>query len=169
MLCKRCKEDRKQDDFEFRKDRACYRQVCKKCKNERSRKKYSEVALQIAKKRKDSRNEKSEELNAKARERYWKNRNDLLEKAKRRPGYKKSNAKAASSWRMKNKEKTAAQQCVSRAVKSGKLVKAHRCSLCGSLEKLNAHHTDYAKPLEVIWLCTFCHKKVHSKYFKQDS
>lgn len=35
------------------------------------------------------------------------------------------------------------------------------CEVCGKL-KVDAHHTDYNKPLEVVWLCRKCHKKIHN-------
>lgn len=36
-----------------------------------------------------------------------------------------------------------------------------RCAGCGVGCKPNAHHGDYAKPLEVIWLCPECHGMRH--------
>jgi hypothetical protein len=34
------------------------------------------------------------------------------------------------------------------------------CSMCGAL-KAECHHPDYTKPLEIIWLCRRCHKRIH--------
>jgi hypothetical protein len=42
----------------------------------------------------------------------------------------------------------------------GLLVK-QPCRVCGSLEKVEKHHEDYSKPLEVFWLCRPCHKSIH--------
>lgn len=50
---------------------------------------------------------------------------------------------------------------VSVAVKSGKLVKPSCCVLCGDSLFIEAHHEDYSKPLEVRWLCRYCHNLVH--------
>lgn len=47
------------------------------------------------------------------------------------------------------------------AVRSGKIIKKS-CLECGE-NKTQAHHPDYAKPLEVIWLCTTCHANQHRK------
>ena len=52
-----------------------------------------------------------------------------------------------------------AKQRVTMAVKSGRLIK-FPCSICGS-SKVEGHHTDYNKPLQVIWLCNFHHREEH--------
>lgn len=49
---------------------------------------------------------------------------------------------------------------VKKAIKEGKL-KPKPCRDCGMTENVIAHHTDYSKPLKVVWLCKACHKKVH--------
>jgi len=54
-----------------------------------------------------------------------------------------------------------------RALQTGQLMKPEVCSKCSEPKRLEAHHHDYSKPLEVIWLCCGCHRKVHSKFFKQ--
>jgi hypothetical protein len=41
----------------------------------------------------------------------------------------------------------------------GKLKKLP-CRRCGD-QKAEKHHEDYGKPLEVIWLCRFCHLSLH--------
>jgi len=35
------------------------------------------------------------------------------------------------------------------------------CAICKSEEKIVAHHFDYSKPLEVIFLCQYHHNLVH--------
>ena len=53
-----------------------------------------------------------------------------------------------------------ARQKVRKALKMGVLAR-QRCSDCGA-EKTDAHHSDYDKPLEVIWLCKSCHRQKHN-------
>ena len=66
------------------------------------------------------------------------------------------------SWIQRNPEKRAAQQSVYYAVKKGVLLRPTHCPVCGVEEKIQAHHADYAKPLEVEWLCQRCHTKRHA-------
>lgn len=41
----------------------------------------------------------------------------------------------------------------------GGKIKRKPCIICGM--KAEAHHPDYSKPLEVVWLCSFHHKEWH--------
>ncbi len=58
------------------------------------------------------------------------------------------------------REKHKARWKVNRAIASGRLIK-EPCA-CGST-KVQAHHDDYAKPLDVSWLCIACHSAEHAR------
>lgn len=47
------------------------------------------------------------------------------------------------------------------AVRTGKIMKPKICEKCFDKAKLHGHHSDYNKPLEVLWVCNYCHKKIH--------
>lgn len=89
-------------------------------------------------------------------------------------------------WRVENREKKAAIQraytktpkgyAVTRASikkyisKNKEKVKAWRkafgvamdpCVICGRTDSVK-HHPDYNKPLEIVFLCHLCHKRVHA-------
>lgn len=51
--------------------------------------------------------------------------------------------------------KRRARALVARAIKRGDVVRGV-CERCASV-KVDAHHEDYTKPLEVRWLCRRCH------------
>ena len=57
-------------------------------------------------------------------------------------------------------ERVSARGKVGYATRTGKLVK-RPCVICGAVPAL-AHHEDYSKPLEVIYLCPLHHKAIHS-------
>jgi len=48
------------------------------------------------------------------------------------------------------------------AVKKG-VLKRGVCKECGSDKYVHAHHEDYSKPLDVIWLCALHHVKIHKE------
>lgn len=53
-----------------------------------------------------------------------------------------------------------AHQAVWRGLRYGRLVRPEACERCGSAHRrLEAHHHDYAKPLDVEWLCPSCHRR----------
>lgn len=64
--------------------------------------------------------------------------------------------------RRKFPEKFKARARLKRAVRLGKIKKCP-CRVCGTLEKVEGHHFDYSKPLDVVWLCTKHHKELHRK------
>jgi hypothetical protein len=64
-------------------------------------------------------------------------------------------------WRAKNPGKRKAHQAVAIALKNRIMVKPDACEMCKRSTLLVAHHTDYEKPLEVIWVCDACHYKIH--------
>lgn len=66
-------------------------------------------------------------------------------------------------WRKVNPEKEAAHRAVAEAIRLGQLVRAKTCTECGSDKQIEGHHVDYSKPLEVIWLCHRCHRKVEGR------
>ena len=61
-------------------------------------------------------------------------------------------------------QKITAQNGLNYAVAVGRIIKPNDCADCGSISnKLDGHHKDYAKPLEVRWLCRQCHRVEHAK------
>jgi hypothetical protein len=59
-------------------------------------------------------------------------------------------------------EKARAHQIVANALRAGTLTR-QPCSKCGSETKVQAHHDDYSKPLQVIWLCQLDHIQHHAE------
>ncbi len=60
--------------------------------------------------------------------------------------------------------KIKARAAVARALYSGKLKKSP-CIICGSIKKIHAHHDNYLKKLDVMFLCIKHHNERH-KYLK---
>lgn len=69
-------------------------------------------------------------------------------------GYKRA-------WSQRNRDKRRAHHAVLSALRAGRLV-ALPCEVCG-LAKAAAHHDDYARPLDVRWLCVFHHAEHHRR------
>lgn len=59
---------------------------------------------------------------------------------------------------------------VAYALKKGTL-KRMPCLMCGTTKNIHAHHDDYSKPLDVMWLCVVHHKSRHAylDYIKKDT
>ena len=65
------------------------------------------------------------------------------------------------AWRKRNPAKYKAHNSVNNAIRDGKLSKKP-CAVCGE-EKVHAHHEDYSKPLDVVWLCPRHHALHHAE------
>lgn len=55
-----------------------------------------------------------------------------------------------------------ARNAVAHAIRDGKLKRGEKCFFCEETERLQAHHSDYNRPLDVHWLCPSCHGKLHA-------
>lgn len=74
----------------------------------------------------------------------------------------KASAKVATkAWHTRNKEKCRAHRILGYNLKLGRIVRPEECSQCGAVARLDGHHEDHSKPLDVEWLCRGCHKQVH--------
>src|SRR5690606_10388478 len=67
------------------------------------------------------------------------------------------------SFREKYPNKYRAHKMVGNAVRDKKLFR-QPCETCGAEEKIHAHHDDYAKPLNVRWLCAAHHRQWHTEH-----
>lgn len=71
------------------------------------------------------------------------------------------------AWIDQNPEKRRAHKDVAAAVRHGGLIRPANCNRCGCGDrKILAHHDDYAKPLDVMWLCPGCHVARHDEIGK---
>jgi hypothetical protein len=58
-------------------------------------------------------------------------------------------------------EQRAAARTVAKALKDGRLVRPGLCESCHKPGRIQAHHDDYSKRLDVRWLCHSCHMDLH--------
>ena len=57
--------------------------------------------------------------------------------------------------------KKKAMHFISNAIAGGKIIRPEVCSNCKLHGSIIGHHPDHNKFNEVIWLCTYCHSKLH--------
>lgn len=62
---------------------------------------------------------------------------------------------------LRDRFKESARKAVLYAIRTGKMVRPSTCESCRRACKPQAHHADYARKLDVQWLCTRCHGRQH--------
>lgn len=84
------------------------------------------------------------------------------------PAQRKRRAERVARYQAAHPEKREAHIAVMHEIRMGRLQRADACDGCGQSvaelragDRLEAHHDDYNKPLEVRWLCRRCHAAVH--------
>lgn len=147
-VCKKCHKEK--DDSEFYKnDRTC--KECRKSMVRKNRASKVDYYREYDKKR------YKEDPRVKQR---------IIRYSKTEAG-KATAAKARLKYIENNTIKRAAHIILGNAVRDGKICKPSVCECCGesfSSRKIQAHHDDYEKPLEVRWLCIKCHTKWHKEH-----
>ena len=68
---------------------------------------------------------------------------------------------ASKKARVTHPDKKAAWGAVYKAITRGKIIRPNKCEKCGRVCRPQAHHEDYAKRLEIQWLCRPCHLEVN--------
>lgn len=133
-ICCECGQELPVDQFNWRNKKAGERQSrCRKCFSEYNRKRYAS------------------------------NREKFKADVKR---YKEQNAEKVLETRiktcLKNPNHRNAYKVVEAAIKAGAIKKPDRCQICGKIptKRIEAHHDDYEKPLDVVWCCTLCHDRL---------
>lgn len=96
---------------------------------------------------------------------YHENKNGYADKARlrtsishHRPGANLTRQKRNRDYESKHPERNEAKVAIMMAVRNGKLI-PQPCIKCG--QKAQAHHDDYSKPMDVIWLCPKHHGERH--------
>ncbi len=78
------------------------------------------------------------------------------------PARKARSRAVADKWAKENPHKRKAQGALAYAVRRGR-VQRTSCEKCGKT-KVQGHHEDYSRPLDVMWLCVRCHHRHHAGY-----
>lgn len=64
-------------------------------------------------------------------------------------------------YKATHREQLSARSKIKYAIKTGKIRKPKKCFSCGRKERVTAHHEDYSKPFDIVWLCYLCHSNLH--------
>lgn len=110
-------------------------------------------------------------VKARVRDNYARNRKHYHEYDHRRARTQKRKRHATIATqihRQRHPLRYAARAAVQSAVARG-VLKREPCSGCGTTHRVQAHHADYSKPLEVTWACFKCHReKEHGQVVTAD-
>ncbi len=158
-LCRKCETEKEIKDFRILKN-GKNRTICINCDREYARERYRKNRKSELKKNKDYRESNKETLKLKRRKRTG----SIERRIGRDPlKYKETVRRRTKNYREKHPEKIKAHGKVRAALKINELSKPVECEICKKKKILEAHHEDYSRPLEVIWICRQCHIKLHRK------
>lgn len=81
----------------------------------------------------------------------WEERTNWRERRKELPSYTRTSQESTLEARRAYWE-------VHKAIRAGVLTRPSECSRCNLPRFCEAAHTDYSRPLDVVWLCRSCHR-----------
>lgn len=144
--CRICKKIKHLEEFSRSKTgKYGYDAQCKKCRYARTGRAYFLKNKEKCYENAAKWNKKNRGVvNKRTRERYAIDKTHIIERDRR------------------HAEKKKAQHLVQTYVNRGKIIKPKICSICNCESKrIEGHHADYSKPLEIIWVCNPCHHNIH--------
>ena len=144
-VCKKCNTEKKLEDFYLSGKKDQRKWTCKLCEIDRVKKWQKDHRDQYLKTRRDYVESGRHEIAAK--------RHRLTDKFKRKDCIR------TKIYIKKYPQKNKARRLARAAMKRGD-IKRMPCCICGK-NKSHAHHEDYAKPLDVIFLCPKHHVHRH--------
>ena len=152
--------------YKNRKGIVTYGNVCKRCQSEYKKQHYLDNKQKYKDKTREWRINNHDRYIAYQRNYYKVNKELLSHKNKQYLNSDRGKAirnRISRSYRSnpKNLEKYKARVSVRIALKNGVLLKPSICSNCSMEGYVEAHHPNYKKPLEVVWLCKKCHENTH--------
>ncbi len=77
---------------------------------------------------------------------------------------KQKHSEAVERWAAAHPDRNGAKIIVNNAVRDGRLTPWPVCSVPSCCAKPEAHHPDYSKPLDVVWLCRKHHYGAHRAF-----
>lgn len=178
--CKKCGVEKDESEF-FKKRVRWLEGSCKICKKNREQELKSidpeshreKVRLRSEKRRqteewkewrRDHQTRNRKEISQKSRK-YWEDNERVRDKAKKWQARNREIINASvKRHNERNPLKMASRRYLRTAIESGIIIRPDKCVTCFKECKPEAHHEDYMKPLEVVWLCRSCHGKEHRKH-----
>jgi len=155
-MCTKCRLEKPIDDFhKHHREKDGHRSTCKKCEYEYEKER--RLKNPQVQERKNELNRYRYRTNSELRKKMNQQSKEYMEK---HPGYK---TKINNDYRKRYPEKNTARASVQLALKYKKIVRPDTCEKCGETGRIEGHHADYSKPLDVQWLCQKCHKAEHMK------
>lgn len=153
--CRKCLKLKGLDEFyktyKGGRSKDGYRGACKKCMND----------YQIEYRRKNP-NYEIEYRRKNPRTRQYSRKVYLLNRERE--------IQRTQEYHKKHPERNRAHCIVRDALKKGIIVRPKKCSECPRENlRIQAHHEDYSKPLDIEWLCAQCHKKRYLEKEKNTS
>lgn len=168
LKCTKCCRDLPEEMFGLYKHRGKilrYRR-CKDCLAEYKHNHYLKHRQEYIDRSRRWREGRHEQYISYLRDYYRKNKDELLKRA--RDYYLSDRGRELNRLRSRRYRQTdegrlkeRARKVVSYALSRGDLTRPDRCEMCNQEAFLEAHHPNYNRPLDVVWLCKQCHENIH--------
>ena len=168
-ICTKCSKMKSDEDFAMilnRKKERVRQKQCRECVAKYKRKHYDENRekyLEKSRKQYFSDVEYWSEYNKAYREKNKKKISERIKEYTKQPEVRERINERFREYRQDPEfaKREKARGMVNKRVQSKKIIRPNKCSVCKEDKRVEAHHEDYDKPLEVIWVCKECHENIH--------